>query len=104
MTKRELQADLVALRTERDELKEGLFDAVGLLIQIAAVYPHQEQGECLHCAYLSRAREIGRPLERYKAEVNAAKVAFARDEPERYAELRRGIFLGAPAASPAAGG
>ncbi len=101
MTKRELQVQLVALRAERDELKAGLIDAVALLVQLAAVYPHEERGECLHCAHLARALELGRPLERYTAEIQATKEAFAREHPERYAELRRGIFGGAPRGGPA---
>ncbi len=97
MTKRELQAEVVSLRVERDELKESLIDAVLLLTQLAMVYPHQAEGECLHCAHLERAVGIGRPLLRYKAEFDATAAAFAREHPERYAELRRGVFVGAAA-------
>ncbi len=32
---------------------------------------------------------------RYQAEIAAATTAYAREQPERYAELRRGILAGA---------
>jgi hypothetical protein len=95
MTKREMTARLLALRAERDELKEAVIDAVSLLIALAATFPHEGAGDCAHCATLVRALEIGRPLERYRAEFDVAMVEFARDQPERYAEIRRGVFEGA---------
>jgi hypothetical protein len=92
MTKREMAAQLLALRAERDELKEALIDAVSVFVQLGAGSPHVEGGDCLHCAALERAAEFGRPLRRYAAEFEAERAVFARDNPERYAELRRGVF------------
>jgi hypothetical protein len=92
MTKREMAAQLLALRDERDELKEALIGAVSVFIRVAAVSPHSERGDCFHCVALERALEIGKPLERYRAEFDAATAEFARDQPERYAEIRRGVL------------
>jgi hypothetical protein len=92
MTKREMTAQLLALRAERDELKEALIDAVAVFVQLGASSAHEEGGDCLHCAALERAAEFGKPLRRYRAEIEVATADFAREQPERYAELRRGVF------------
>ena len=94
MTKREMAAQLLALRTERDELKEALGDAMDLLIRLGANYPHEEGDNCLHCSYLEAAAEVGKPLRRYLPEMLEASAEFARTDPERHAELVRGIFQG----------
>jgi hypothetical protein len=96
MTIREMAAELLALREERDELKAGLIEAASLLAGLGAALPHTDDGDCLHCAYVRRAAEVGRPLERYRAEFAAEVAAFRRDQPERYAEIRRAV-LGLPA-------
>jgi hypothetical protein len=95
VTKREMAAQLQALRSERDELIEVVFDACALLIQLATTYPHEPGGACPHCAFIDRALEIGRPLNCYEGEVRAMTAAFKRDNPRRYAEMRRGIMQGA---------
>jgi hypothetical protein len=99
MTKRELQAEVLALRAERDVLKGALFDACGLLALLATTEPHTATGDCAHCLYLERAAAFGKPLGRYRAEVDAATADFARTNPARYAEIRRGILAGADAAA-----
>jgi hypothetical protein len=88
-------AQLLALRTERDELKAALMDACGLLASLSMAHPHEPTGDCLHCAYLDRAVELGRPLERYRAEMAQTMADFARDNPERYGEIRRAVLRGA---------
>jgi hypothetical protein len=95
VTKREMTARLLTLRAERDDLKEALFEACAVLIQLAASYPHEPGGACLHCAFIARALEVGRPLNRYGEEIAAATAALRRDNPARYAEMRRGVLAGA---------
>jgi hypothetical protein len=89
VTRRDVERELAALKTERDALKDALYEAVGVLIDLGMVCPHEAEGPCAHCAFVERAVEIGRPLRRYRAEIAAATAVYAREQPERYAELRR---------------